>query len=62
VRRQIVRAEIGFDLDNFPDALNACGVVDEPFSEQFLRDENGVAVVKCARKFFHGGRLMQFPV
>jgi hypothetical protein len=37
-------------------------MVDEPFAEQFLRDENGIAVVKSARQFGHAGRLPQFPV
>ena len=59
---EIMFAEIGLDLDNFADAFHAVSVVNKPFSKQFLRDENGVAVIKSARKFFHGGRLAQFPV
>ena len=56
------QTESRISAEKFADALNAGGVVNEPFAKQFLRDENGVAVVKCARQFFHGGRLMQFPV
>ena len=49
MRGEVVFAEIGFDFDDFADALDAAGMVNEPFSEQFLRDEDGVAVVKsCA--------------
>jgi hypothetical protein len=62
MRGEIMFSEIGLDLDDFADAFDAGGVVNEPFAEQFLRDENGVAVVKWARQFVHGGRLAQFPV
>ena len=62
MRGEIVFAEIGLDLDNFADVRDACGLVNQPFSQQFLGDADGVAVIKCARKFFHGGRLAQFPV
>jgi len=59
---EVVFAEIGFDFDNFSDALNAAGMMDKPFSKQFVRDENCVAVIKSAWQFLHGGRLAQFPV
>jgi hypothetical protein len=58
---EIVFAKIGFNLDDFADALNAGRVVNQPLAQQFLRDENGVAVVKWARQFLHGGSLAQFP-
>jgi hypothetical protein len=32
-------------------------MVNEKFSEQFLRDDNRVPVVKCARQLLHGGRV-----
>ena len=60
--REIVFAEIGFDFDNLADAFDAVSVVKKPFSKQFLRDNDGVAVIKSARKFGHDGRLAQFPV
>jgi len=41
-----VLAEIRLHLDDFPDAHDAAGSVDEPFSEQFPRDQRGLAVVK----------------
>ena len=62
VRGEVVFAEVGFNLDNFADAFNAVALVNQKFSEQFLRDQSGGAVVKHARQFVHGGRLAQFPV
>ena len=62
MRGQIVFAKIGLDLDNFSDALHAAGVMNEPFPQQSLRDDNGVAVVKWARQWLHGGQTAKFPV
>ena len=45
---QIVFAEIGFNFNNFSDAFGVAGLVNEPFTKQFLRDAGGVAVVKRA--------------
>jgi len=45
---EVVRPKIRLGFDNSPDALDAMRFVDEKFSEQFLRDDNRVAVVKCA--------------
>jgi hypothetical protein len=36
--------------------------VNEPFSQQFTRDNDGIAVVKSARQFLHMGRVGKFPV
>jgi hypothetical protein len=57
MRREIMLAEIRLNLDDFANAPDAAGVVDEPFSEQFPRDEDSVAVVKWARQFGHGGMM-----
>jgi hypothetical protein len=54
--------EIGLDFDDFSDAFHATGLMNQPFSQQFLRDDDGVAVVKWARQLLHGGRLVKFPV
>ena len=62
MRRQIVFTEIRLNLDNFTDVFDAGGVMNEPFSKEFLRDADGIAVIKWAWQFGHGGRLMQFPV
>ena len=35
---------------------NTIGLVDEMFAEQFQRDDFGVAVIKAAGQFLHGGQ------
>jgi hypothetical protein len=62
MRREIMFAQIRLHLDDFPDALEAIGFVNEPFSQQFTRDNDGVAVVKSARQFLHAERMGKFPV
>ena len=46
MRGEVVGTEIGFDLNNFTDVFSAVSPANEPFSQQILRDERGVAVVK----------------
>ena len=59
---EVVFAEVRLDLDDSADALDLAGVVNEPFSKQFLRDERGVTVVKTAGNSLHSGSVTQFPV
>ncbi len=56
---QVVFAQISLDLDNFPDAFNPAGFVDEKLSEQLPRDDLRVTVIKTARKFLHSERLAE---
>ena len=62
MRGEVVFADIRLDLDDFSDAPDTAGQVDEPFSQQILCDDDGVAVIKVAWQLGHGGRLAQFPV
>ncbi len=62
MRGEVVFTKIRLDFHNFSDALKAADMVDKPFPQQFVRDEDGVAVIKSAGQFLHGGRLAQFPV
>ena len=43
---QIVRAEISFDFNDSADTFHAVQLADKMFSEQFVRDENRIAIVK----------------
>ena len=56
---EIMWAEVSFDLDNAADSFDAGGGVHEPFSEQFARDKDGVAVIEFARQFLHRHRSMR---
>src|SRR5438477_13186600 len=49
MRREIVRAEIRFCLDDAPNAV----AVDQIFPEQFTRDDDRVAGVEFASQFAH---------
>jgi hypothetical protein len=40
----IVRAQVGFGLDDATDAVDAVGVVDHPMAEKIAGDLGGVAV------------------
>jgi hypothetical protein len=57
MRGQVMFAQIRLHLDDFADALEAAGLVDEQLAEQFARDGLRVAVVKAAGQFLHGGSL-----
>ena len=46
-----------FNFNNPAHALNAARLVNQPFAEQFLGDEDGVPVVEGARQFSHGGTI-----
>jgi len=46
MRGAVMRSEIRFDLDNSADPLHSAGFVNQKLSKQFLRDHDGVAVVK----------------
>jgi hypothetical protein len=46
MRGEIVGAEIGFYLHDFPDLFYAVESVDKLFAEQFFRDSDCVPVVK----------------
>ena len=55
MRGKIVLAKIRLHFHNFSNALNALALMDEELSKQFPRDQNGVAVIKAAGQFLHGG-------
>ena len=50
---EIMRTKVGFDFHDFADALDTIIVVDKIFAEQFLRDEDGIAIVKGAGQLGH---------
>jgi hypothetical protein len=56
---QIVRPEIGFDLDDAGDTLYVFGMVDEVLAEQIARDRNGIAVIKEAGQLAHDGDMVR---
>jgi len=50
VSREVVRAEVGLDLDDAADALDTPRAPYEVLPEQVLRDGDRVAVVERARQ------------
>lgn len=52
VRRQIVRPQIRFRLDNPPDTLDAVVDVDQPFPEQITGDGDRFPIVKPTRELW----------
>ena len=55
MRCQVVLPKISLHLNNFSNALNPIALMYEKLPKQFPRDQNGVAVIKAAGQFLHGG-------
>lgn len=53
VRRQIVRSKVRFRFHDPTDIMRAVFEMDQMFAQQFLRDRDGVTIIKLAWQFVH---------